>query len=135
MIRRWLRKAYRCHNTRQYLRLQAAWPLKWRTRAGRDRQVTMAKDVSAGGIGLVVREMIPVGSPVSVEIHIPQINRTISAEGKVARIGEHRDGFELGIRFMEIDPEDRTVLNEVVERLSTVRQKVRQWKPWWRQIR
>ena len=94
----------------------------------------MARDVSAGGIGLVIKEMIPVGSPVSVEIHIPPLNRTISAEGKVARIGGHPDGFELGVRFMEIDPEDRTVLNEVVERLSTVRQKVRQWKPWWRHL-
>lgn len=94
----------------------------------------MARDVSAGGIGLVVKEMIPLGSPVHVEIHIPSFNRTILAEGKVARIGGHRDGFELGVRFMEIDPEDRAVLNEVVERLSTVRQKVRQWKPWWRQL-
>ena len=130
-------KGYRYDNTRKYVRLPAAWPIKYETQAeGAPRQVTHTSDVSAGGVALSVREMLPIGSRIKLEVHVPPLNRSIHAGGEVLRcIPARRGGYEIGIRFDQINPTDQVILNEAIERFYSPRQRSRhRGGAWWRSL-
>ncbi len=130
-------KGYKYSNTRRYIRLPAAWPIKYEPQAqGSGRQVTHTSDVSAGGVAISVREMLPAGSRIRMEIHVPPLGRSISAEGEVVRcVASHRGGFSIGIRFHRIDPKDQTDFNEAIEQFYSPRQRDRQHGgAWWRRF-
>ncbi len=128
-------KRYKYANTRQFLRIQAPWPLKYQLSTEADNpRVTLAKDVSAGGLGVVVQERIPVGSQIQVEIHVPPLSRTLSAEGQVVRTGAQGDSFELGVRFVQMNPEDRQALDEAIEKFYSPKERARQQGTRWRRL-
>jgi len=132
-----LRKGYRYENTRQYLRLPASWPIKCEPRTAADgKHVVRTKDVGAGGVAVIVEEMLPIGTHLHLEIHVPPLNRTIPAEGQVVRCLPARRGrgFELGVYFDQIDPKDRADLNEAIERSIGPRGRTRQRSTWWRKL-
>ena len=135
MLDRWF-KRYKYQNTRQYMRLPAAWPIKCEPKTPADAShVTATRDVSAGGFCVVTREMIPVGSRIRVEIHVPPLDRSIQAEGQVVRcLPAHRGSFQLGIRFLEIDPKERVALNEAIEKSAGSRVRAHQERSWWRKL-
>ena len=134
---RWFRlNRYQYENTRQYLRLPAAWPIKCQPQEVAGGQyVTRTKDVSAGGVAIDLPEMVPAGSHLNLEIHVPSLNRVIAVKGQVVRCipGRH-GGFALGVRFTEINEQDRKDLNEAVQRFSSAADRARQRKFWWRRI-
>ena len=107
MFRRWFER-YKCENTRQHLRLPAAWPIKCRPmepRAGVEGLFS-TEDVSAGGAGLMVQDPLLKGSRLAVDLHVPPLDRTISAEAEVVRcLPRPREGFEVGLRFRGISPQ------------------------------
>ena len=130
-------KGYRYDNTRRYVRLPAAWPIRYEAQAegeGAPRQVTHTADVSAGGVALSVREMLPIGSRIKLEVHVPPLNRSIQAVGKVIRcLPGRQGGYELGIRFEQISPTDQVVLDDAIQRFYSPRQRNRQrGGGWWR---
>lgn len=134
---RWFRmNRYQYENTRQYLRLPAAWPIKCEPKEGASgRHVTRTKDVSAGGVAIYLPEMIPVGNHLNLEIHVPSLNRVIAVQGQVVRcVPERHGGFALGIKFKEISERDRKDLHEAVQRFSSAADRARQQKFWWRTI-
>jgi len=137
MFRHRFGQRYKYQNTRQYLRLPISWPVKCEPttqQAQEGRHVTATQDVSAGGMRMVVREEVPVDSEVILEIHVPPLERTIQAVGKVLRCQPSRRGFELGVRFERIDPRDQVALNEAVEQFYSPRKRVRHQQSWWRRI-
>ena len=83
-----------------------------------------------------MREMLPVGSRIQVEIHVPPLGRSILAEGAVVRcVAAPGGGFDLGIRFDRIDPKDQNDFNEAIERFYSPRQRDRQrGGTWWRRL-
>lgn len=129
-------KKYKYPNTRQYLRLPASWPVKWEpTQHAGAPGVAATKDVSAGGIALVVREMIPAGSRIQIEIHVPALNRSIPAQGQVVRcLLAKGGGFELGIRFAQISAEDQKALREAIDKFASPRDRSSLQRSWWRKI-
>lgn len=130
-------KGYKYTNTRQFVRLPAAWPIKCEPQTeGDGRHVTHTANVSAGGVAVTVREMIPVGCRIHLEVHVPPLNRSIQAEGKVVRCLLMRGGsFDLGIQFDQIAPEDQKVLNEAIESFYNPHQRARQQgAAWWRRL-
>ena len=118
MLRRLLKKLD--HRTRRYLRLPASWPVKIRLRSGPGtRHVAATKNVSAGGIAVVLQKMFPVGTDLHIEIYVPPLDHTIRAEGEVVRCVTLRGGhFESGIHFLEIHPKDRAALTKAVEKFQ-----------------
>lgn len=132
---RWT-KRYKYENTRQYLRLPTTWPVKCEPQTLQDNKfLYRTKDISAGGVSLHVQEMIPAGTLLQLEIHVPPLGRSVSARGQVVRcLPGRRTGFDLGIRFLEIDPKDRRALNDAVEQLLPPGQKAAQKRPWWRKL-
>lgn len=115
-------RKYNYANTRQYLRLPAVWPVKFEPislspASPENPQVLRTRDVSAGGVAVVSREKIPVGSRIRVEVHVPLLDRSFSAEGHVVRCLALRDGqFDLGIRFDRIESATQAALNAAIEK-------------------
>ncbi|MBI3333332.1 MAG: PilZ domain-containing protein [Candidatus Omnitrophica bacterium] len=129
MFRHWF-KRYQYPDTRDYLRLPASWPVKCEILpTGDDRLVTSSKDVSAGGVAILVQEAVPAGSRVRLTIYVPFLERSIPAQGRVVRsLPTRGGGFELGIRFEQIDPKDRQDLNQVIEEMAPSRRKMNWWR-------
>ena len=134
-------KGYSYDNTRRYVRLPAAWPIRYEVqvegeKSDGERKVTHTADVSAGGVALSLREMLPVGSRIRVEVHISPLDRSIRAAGVVVRCAPARQfGYNIGIRFEQIDPQDQAVLNEAIERFYSPRQRNRHsGGSWWRKL-
>ena len=96
MLRRFF-KRYQFINTRRYLRLPTAWPVKCHVLTSTEgRHVTTTQDVSAGGIRLLMPQKIAVGHQVQVEIYVPPKDRVLSLRGEVVRCTAHGTGnFEL----------------------------------------
>ena len=131
-------KGYKYDNTRRFVRLPASWPIRYETPVeGGGRQVTHTADVSAGGVALSVREMLPVGSQIKLEVHVPPLNRAVQAVGQVVRcLPGRKGGYELGIQFTQIDPQDQSLLDDAIERFYSPRQRDRQRSgAWWRNFR
>lgn len=127
---------YRYANTRQFPRLPASWPIRYEVRAAaKNRQVAATKDVSAGGVGMWVQEMIPVGSIVQMEIHILPLKRSIEAQAQVVRCRPLKEGhFDLGIKFLVINPQDQADLADAVHRSLSPRRRARHQGNWWRKV-
>ncbi|MBI3318386.1 MAG: PilZ domain-containing protein [Candidatus Omnitrophica bacterium] len=134
---RW-RKGYKYKNTRQYIRIPAAWPIKCEpVEAGwaGGPHITATQDVSGGGVRILLKQMIPAGARIRLEIHVPPLGRSIQAAGQVVRcLPSRRGGFETGIRFDEVQPQDRAALIEAIDKFVTSGQKIRQERSWWRKI-
>ncbi|PIQ82711.1 MAG: hypothetical protein COV76_02205 [Candidatus Omnitrophica bacterium CG11_big_fil_rev_8_21_14_0_20_64_10] len=127
-------KKYEYQNTRQYLRLPAAWPIKCEVLSQTNgRELSKTRDVSAGGVRVRVRQPIPVGTTVRISIVVQELNRTIEAEAQVVRsLPGGRNGSELGIRFIRIDPGDQRALRELIESKLPEKERARQLQPRWR---
>jgi len=133
-----LHRGYLFPNSRQYIRLPAAWPIKCEPQTQEDgKHVVHTRDISAGGVSIEIKEVLPPGTRVHLEILVPPLNRTIQADGKVVRsLSALKGGGSIvGIQFERIDPEDRLALKEAVERFSKALKDRKPHKEhWWRQI-
>ena len=132
------RKKYRYDNTRRYIRLPVSWPVKCESQGAppvAGVAVGTTYDVSAGGVAVPVREKIPVGGLVRIEIYVPPLNRSLSVQGRVIRCSSQRGGgFELGVHFIQMDPKDRIALNEAIEAFYGPDHPARQRTTWWRRF-
>lgn len=130
-------KRYKYENTRQYLRIPVSWPVKLEAASAPagNPQLASTKDVSAGGIKVETRQMVPVGSRIQVEVYVAPLQRAIAAQAQVVRCLMIKEGgFELGIRFLEIDAADRKTLGEAIEKSVPPRWRKSRNKSWWRKV-
>ena len=129
-------KRYKYDNTREYVRLPAYWRIKCELMTPTENhKILSTKDVSAGGISAMVPEMIPADTRIQVEIHVPPIDRVIIATAQVVRCQPAQKGFELGIRFLEINAQDQAALKQAIEKHYGPAKKARQERgAWWRNI-
>lgn len=133
----WGKKGYEYDNTRRYLRFPANWPVKCEVRPEQTaHRVTETVDVSAGGLALLVPDSIAVGSRIRVEVYVPPLERSLTAEAQVVRCTPlDQNGFEIGVRFVQIEPKDQQALNDAVGQFYNARQKNRQQTGrWWRRL-
>lgn len=78
----------------------------------------LTKDVSAGGVCLVTEELLKAGTPLDVELKLPDRDRSIAFTGVVKwskPIGESHKSYEnptaeTGVEFVRIDPDDQKQL-------------------------
>ena len=103
---------------------------------GASHQVTHTADVSAGGVALSIREMLPVGSRIKLEVHVPPLDRSVQAVGEVIRcLPGRKGGYEIGIRFERIAEADQALLDQAIERFYNPRQRDRHRSgAWWRTL-
>ncbi len=76
-----------------------------------DRRSTLVVNVSAGGLGLVCRRPIPIGSTIQVAISLPGGFGLLKAEAEVVRCTEVDLGaikkWRIGVAFRDIGQEER----------------------------
>lgn len=84
---------------------------------------SVSKNISAGGICLIVYEKIEPGSILDLKFSIPEDNRCIEAKGRVIW-SEHftvgtdaADKYDVGIEFTEVSQDDRQKISQYVFRL------------------
>lgn len=83
---------------------------------------THTENISAGGVRVIIGERIEANSLVGVEIHFRE--NKIQCRGRVAWVVDKKSPYrkgisyhDTGIEFCEIDEEDRSMINDTVEKM------------------
>ena len=109
---------------RRFLRLSLDTEFEYviMERAEGEHFTTGTKNISSGGVCIVVFEKLEQGAMLDLRFSIPTLKKFVLAKGRVAWIREmefqgktlHKPVFEAGIEFTEISTEDRKSINEYV---------------------
>ncbi len=81
-----------------------------------------SKNISAGGICLIVYEKVEIGDRLALVINLPDGERPIQVKGTVRWIGEfilsadNKNSWDAGVEFIGINDEDREKLSRYVFR-------------------
>ncbi len=116
----------RYNDRRQFERLKDTVNIRYRIIKSKDpirkmapssEEYTVTKDVSAGGLLLVTRESIPVGSILELKVELPDGPPAIECLAKVMREEElvKENMFQLGICFLDLTGSQRARLFKYVE--------------------
>ncbi len=78
----------------------------------------IARDISSGGIRVLLNEFVSVFTRLVVEVAIPSNPKLIRVISKVAWIQKrpHGEQYEVGMQFLDMAEEDRRDIAEFVER-------------------
>lgn len=83
--------------------------------------ITETKNLSAGGIRIILLEKVNIGTLLELKFLIPDLNKILSAIGKVVWIEEFIVGdiktgkaYDAGIEFINISKEDREKIKQYV---------------------
>lgn len=91
------------------------------TESGKKIKPVISGDISAEGMYFEIDEMVPLKSLVELRFQLPHGKETIEATAQVCRIQMLKDAFGLGIIFTQIREEDRSAIEEFIERLNIKR--------------
>ncbi len=72
----------------------------------------LAKDLSKEGLRIGMKDQVPVGTALEIQMNVPGDNLPVFATGKVA----WADGFDTGVRLTKINQADRMRVLEYVYR-------------------
>ena len=78
----------------------------------------LTKNLGGGGVCFVTEDVLEIGTPLEVEVKLPDRDRPIAFQGVVAWSqlvagpdqNPRRPTIETGVRFLSIDPKDRATL-------------------------
>ncbi len=107
---------------RQFVRLDTRLEVSYtQLPSGTPRQST-TKDIGGGGICLFAEEVLPAGTRLQVSAKLPDRERPVHFTGEVVWseayevIGktQRRRAVEIGVRFVEIAPQDRDAIMQHV---------------------
>ena len=79
-----------------------------------------SRNISAGGLCLIVYEDVPVGSLLALSVYFPDLDFPIICKGKVAWskafavADEEKKRYDIGVEFVDISDEDRQKINQCV---------------------
>lgn len=87
--------------------------------ASTEAQKTLTKNVSAGGICLIVHEQLKIGDLLNLSIYLPDDKPFIVAQGQVVWVKEfklagERSRYDTGVEFTEINEADRKRVDKYV---------------------
>ncbi|HLD69673.1 MAG TPA: PilZ domain-containing protein [Candidatus Omnitrophota bacterium] len=106
---------------RRHKRLNADYLLKYETNEiGEGPKITNIKNISAGGMKFLTKEIIPETSSIQVNILIPPLEKSFQACASVLRVRrlKRRLIYSVAVRFTDIRQKDQDVLDEYVKSLS-----------------
>ncbi len=107
---------------RRFQRVDSNLPVRYRNlKTATIPMGSLTKDISEGGIRFKTGEFISLACRLVVEITLPTVHRPIKAISKVAWIRKTSSGdqYELGNQFLEISKEDKAIITDYVNRLSS----------------
>lgn len=101
-------------NRRKYPRADIAVKAEVRYGGATESLCVSTKNVGAGGVCIVLPDLVSVGTEVAVTLHLPDKLPSIEVAGEVAWAMQQRrllrkkdDSFETGIKFTNIEPAER----------------------------
>ncbi len=117
---------YRTPNSRRHKRLQAHSLVKFQTAESYGQAeplISNVKDISAGGMRFWSEKYFAEGTLLRVSVWMPALERPFDALARVVRV---RPAFQsgvyyLGLRFIEINREMQSSLNDFIEALASNR--------------
>lgn len=90
-----------------------------------DIVLTHTDNVGVGGVCVVLKQSVKIFSVLEIELDLLDLGDHIRCKGKVAWNIEKESGdkknpkiFDVGIEFIDIEEEDRSRLQEVIDRLA-----------------
>ncbi|MFH0877020.1 MAG: PilZ domain-containing protein [Candidatus Omnitrophota bacterium] len=108
---------------RQFVRLDVNVKVNWEKIVGEapepSEKENVSRNISEGGICLIVYEQLGVGEKIKLDIELPS-QKKIAATGRIAWINEFAIGqvqekrYDAGIEFLEISPQDREEIKKFV---------------------
>jgi len=105
---------------RQQPRVNTAMSVQYRgIRQASDSVVNaISKDISTGGVSLMVNEFISVFTRLVLEIAMPSMSKPVRVVSKIAWIRKRPYGeqYEVGAQFMDMSEEDKRGVFDFVER-------------------
>jgi c-di-GMP-binding flagellar brake protein YcgR len=108
---------------RQFFRLSVLADVKYDKREVPDEiRLSLTKNISGGGICLIIYEDFKQGDILDLKIYLPEENTPINAVGRIVwlkefTIGEGEDSskrFDSGIEFVDISPEGKEKIEKYV---------------------
>ena len=80
--------------------------------------IAEAIDLSVGGFALLLPERLPAGAQATLLIDVPGSDVPVRAVGEITERVVPRGGdFEMGVRFVALDPSDARVIEGYLDRL------------------
>lgn len=78
----------------------------------------IARDISVGGIRLLVNEFVSVFTRLVLEVALPSSPKPVTVISKVAWVRKrpHGEQYEVGMQFMDIAEEDRRDISDFIEK-------------------
>ena len=113
-------KKNRFVNLRRYKRLSVDFLIKYETNSHTEPRITNVKNLSAGGVKFLTRELIPEASILKVNLLVPPLEKIFHANAIVLRLRrlKKRLIYSVAVSFTNISAQDKEVINQFVENLS-----------------
>jgi c-di-GMP-binding flagellar brake protein YcgR len=101
---------------RKFVRLDTSVKIRYKVLQPTDNNDTNSRDLSAGGVKIEVKEPIRPNTVLWLEINLPSEADPLQAKGEVVwqeKISPaENSGYEMGIKFLEMDVNDRSRLSK-----------------------
>jgi len=80
-------------------------------------ELTLTKDISAGGVLFSTQRNLPVGTEMEVRLRLPTATEDMRLRARAVRVEEvaPREWYEIGISFLGLKPRDELELTRYVE--------------------
>lgn len=105
-------------NKRRHKRLKVAYLVKYEIgRAGEAPRITNIRDISAGGMRFLTRDILPESSIIKVKVMRPPDGRAFDAEARILRVRRANRNFvySVAVNFVNIAAKDRDALETFIE--------------------
>lgn len=104
---------------RQFKRVRAPFLLKYQLQERGVGNIANIRDISVSGARFTTDHPLLKGSQVALEINLPTSEKPVSVQGKVVRVSRVKSlsAYRIAIRFIRIEPKDRTAIRLLVERM------------------
>lgn len=102
---------------RKYTRLKAHHLLKYKIlkRAEPSNPSSFIRDISAGGAALFSEEYIPLESIIEITVKLPIFKEPVPIICRVVRVKHLMDGYEVGVEFMDLNPQLKEALDSRIK--------------------
>ncbi|MGD9014478.1 MAG: PilZ domain-containing protein [Candidatus Omnitrophota bacterium] len=99
---------------REYVRISKSLEVKYQIKDGILGSGSRSLDISKGGIRLPTIQKLKPGTILELEIRLQDFSQPIKAIGEVMWVSQRQLGrypFEVGVKFIEVTPIDKELLN------------------------
>jgi len=108
---------------RQYVRVSVSLPVEFTLEGEATPHDGSVFDLGAGGMRLVASYDLPPRANINLKFRLPAAERNIAARGRVVLsfFQRNEQKFHHGVAFTSLDPKDRLVISEFVDRQEAQR--------------